>query len=273
MPTQLDRLSLLFTDLDGTLLTTSVTIHSSVVRQIRGARSRGVSVVPATARGVRGMLQVAQLVDLGPLAVCHNGAVGYHLERGSLLWVRELSREFVRTTIESLVKLDDGFFFAASSPIEFRPQRAFLKDPTMTELEWELAGLFELDSVVKVIIRHRDHPAAALIDILSQEVSGVQLISGSTDWVEIVPKGVSKGFGVGLAAEVLGVELEDAVAIGDHLNDLPMLMSVGHPVAVANAHPSVLAVAADVVSSNDLGGVGELVSKMGHGSTADRYRA
>ncbi|WP_298207992.1 HAD family hydrolase [Ferrimicrobium sp.] len=272
MPTRLDELSLLFTDLDGTLLTTAETVGPGVADRIRGARTRGVSVVPATARGVQGMLQAARLADLGPLAVCHNGAVGYHLEERSLLWVRELSHEFVRTTVEGLRRQDDGFFFAASSPTEFRPQRAFLKDLTINGIEWDLPELFELDSVVKVVVRHRDHPAAALIDILSREVTGVQLISGSTDWVEIVPKGVSKGLGVGLAAELLGVELEDAVAVGDHLNDLPMLMSVGHPVAVANAHPAVLAFVGDVVPSNDRGGVGDLVSKMGLGTNTEKYR-
>jgi Cof subfamily protein (haloacid dehalogenase superfamily) len=262
MSTSLNKSSLLFTDLDGTLLTTAETIAPKVVDQLRNARARGVAVVPATARGIRGVLHVADMAELGPIAVCHNGAVGYDLEHQSLLWIRELSREFVRTTIEGLLRLDTGFFFAASSPFEFRPQRDFLKRPTMAQLECELEGLFELESVVKVICRHREHHASELIALLGNEVSGVQLISGSTDWVEIVPKGVSKGFGVGLAAELLGIELEDAVAVGDHLNDLPMLAIVGHPFAVANAHASVLAVVEELVASNDEGGVGELVDRM-----------
>ncbi|KJE75731.1 HAD family hydrolase [Ferrimicrobium acidiphilum] len=263
MPTSLSKSSLLFTDLDGTLLTTTETIAPKVVGQLRNARARGVVVVPATARGIRGVVGVADMAELGPLAVCHNGAVGYDLERQSLLWIRELSREFVRTTIEDLLRLDTGLFFAASSPFEFRPQRDFLKRPTMAQLECELEGLFELDSVVKVICRHRKYHASELIALLSNEVSGVQLISGSTDWVEIVAKGVSKGFGVGLAAELLGIELEDVVAVGDHLNDLPMLAIVGHPFAVANAHASVLAMVEESVASNDEGGVGELVDRMG----------
>lgn len=262
MPTPLIKSQLLFTDLDGTLLTTDETVTPKVANQIRNARARGVAVVPATARGIRGVLGVAEMVDFGPLAVCHNGAVGYDFEQRSLLWIRELSREFVRTTIEYLQKLDTGFLFAASSPFEFRPQHNFFKRSTMSQLECELGRLFDLESVVKVICRHSEYQASELITFLGKELAGVQLISGSTDWVEIVPKGVSKGFGVGLAAELLGVELDDAVAVGDHLNDIPMLSIVGHPFAVANAHASVLAVAEGSVASNDDGGVGELVDMM-----------
>jgi hydroxymethylpyrimidine pyrophosphatase-like HAD family hydrolase len=45
------------------------------------------------------------------------------------------------------------------------------------------------------------------------------------------------------------------VAFGDYPNDLPMLEWAGHAVAVANAHPDVLAVADEVTASNEEDGV------------------
>jgi len=41
-------------------------------------------------------------------------------------------------------------------------------------------------------------------------------------------------------AEVLRIRLEDAMAVGDSLGDVPMLEEVGHPVVMANSAPELL---------------------------------
>jgi hydroxymethylpyrimidine pyrophosphatase-like HAD family hydrolase len=48
---------------------------------------------------------------------------------------------------------------------------------------------------------------------------------------------------------------DDVVAFGDMPNDVPVLAWAGTAVAVANAHPDVLAVADLVTASNDEDGV------------------
>jgi hydroxymethylpyrimidine pyrophosphatase-like HAD family hydrolase len=58
-------------------------------------------------------------------------------------------------------------------------------------------------------------------------------------------------------AEQYGVELSDVMYIGDSGNDLPALRVVGHPVAMANATPAVLAVAKRTVGSDEQGGVAQ----------------
>jgi hydroxymethylpyrimidine pyrophosphatase-like HAD family hydrolase len=45
------------------------------------------------------------------------------------------------------------------------------------------------------------------------------------------------------------------VACGDHLNDLGLFAVATHSIAPANAHPSVLSSATEVVGSNDEDGV------------------
>jgi hydroxymethylpyrimidine pyrophosphatase-like HAD family hydrolase len=45
-------------------------------------------------------------------------------------------------------------------------------------------------------------------------------------------------------------------------NDLPMLVWAGHGVAVANAHPEVLAAADEVTAANDDCGVAQVLERM-----------
>jgi hydroxymethylpyrimidine pyrophosphatase-like HAD family hydrolase len=52
------------------------------------------------------------------------------------------------------------------------------------------------------------------------------------------------------------------VAFGDMPNDIPMLEWAGHAVAVANAHPDVLAVSREVTASNDDDGVALVLERL-----------
>jgi len=52
------------------------------------------------------------------------------------------------------------------------------------------------------------------------------------------------------------------VAFGDMPNDLPMLAWAGRSVAVANAHPEVLALADEVTASNDDDGVALVLERL-----------
>ena len=95
--------------------------------------------------------------------------------------------------------------------------------------------------------------AAALA---AEELHGVASVyySGS-DLLEIAAAGVSKASTLERVAGQWSIPAEAVVAFGDMPNDIPMLEWAGHAVAVANAHPSVHAVADTVTASNDEDGV------------------
>jgi hydroxymethylpyrimidine pyrophosphatase-like HAD family hydrolase len=67
---------------------------------------------------------------------------------------------------------------------------------------------------------------------------------------------VSKASGLAVVAAAAGLEPADVCVFGDMPNDAPMFRWAGwRRVAVANAHPSVLALADEVTASNDADGV------------------
>ena len=63
-------------------------------------------------------------------------------------------------------------------------------------------------------------------------------------WIEVYAADCTKGSGLSLLAEHLGVPRERIVAIGDNYNDLAMFTAAGHRVAMGNA-PEAVRVAAD----------------------------
>ena len=79
---------------------------------------------------------------------------------------------------------------------------------------------------------------------------------------------MTKASGLAEVAASHDIGAAEVAAIGDMPNDLPMLAWAGRSFAVANAHPSVLAVADDRVGSNDEHAVGALIDAVLAGRVA-----
>ena len=98
-----------------------------------------------------------------------------------------------------------------------------------------------------------------------ETVSGVPFYQVAPDIIACA-SGISKASGLASLAQEHGVEAADVVAFGDMPNDLPMLRWAGTSVAVANAHPDVLAEAGSVTTSNDEDGVAAVIEQLLAGS-------
>jgi Cof subfamily protein (haloacid dehalogenase superfamily) len=81
-------------------------------------------------------------------------------------------------------------------------------------------------------------------------------------FLEFASPEVTKGSGLGFLAEHLGFTRERTVAFGDGENDVELLEWAGFGVAVANAHPRVLAVADWVCPSAAEEGVAQVVDAL-----------
>lgn len=85
----------------------------------------------------------------------------------------------------------------------------------------------------------------------------------ATVLIEISPISDNKGEAVKYLANHYGIPIEKTIAMGDNLNDLPMVKIAGLGVAVANATEK-LKQAADFISvSNNDGAVAQIIEKFG----------
>ncbi|MFM8414760.1 MAG: HAD family hydrolase, partial [Planctomycetota bacterium] len=76
------------------------------------------------------------------------------------------------------------------------------------------------------------------------------------EWLcEIAPAGVTKWSGVTRVAAGWGIGPAEICAVGDDLNDLPMVREAGLGLAMGNARPELQAAADAVVGFNDGSGI------------------
>ena len=79
------------------------------------------------------------------------------------------------------------------------------------------------------------------------------------DWMcEIAPVGVTKWSGVVEVAATWGIHPAEICAVGDDVNDLPMIREAGLGIAMGNARPEIQAEADLIVGTNDEGGLADV---------------
>ena len=100
----------------------------------------------------------------------------------------------------------------------------------------------------------------ACADAFAPEFGGLLSVTpAGPEWLDVMNPGVNKGTGITRLCEHLGVDLADAVAIGDTDNDAEMLEAAGHGYLVANAEERMWPHADFLAPSNNECGVAQVI--------------
>ena len=258
------------TDLDGTLLRPDGAVSARARAALRAARARGLEVVIVTGRPPRGVLRL-DLRGCAAVAVCANGALLYDLEAERLLDCRPIPPAVVTRLVADLRRAAPGAVFAAEAGLTFCREPAWPAGDPLDERDGvvEAASRFADRGVAKLLVRH-SRMAQKLLLPLAEAVAGDDAVvtRSGLELLEISAAGVTKASALRGWCDGLGIAAAQVVALGDMVNDLPMLRWAGHAVAVAGAHPDVLAVADEVIASNADDGVADYLERLLAGGDA-----
>ena len=89
----------------------------------------------------------------------------------------------------------------------------------------------------------------------------VDMARSSEYYLEIFPKGVTKGEALAAVCEKLNIKLEETIAFGDQELDVPMIQKAGVGIAMGNAHENIQKIADYVTASNEENGVALALEK------------
>ena len=245
---------------------------------------RGVHVTLCTGRMFSGTQPIA--LDLGldaPLA-CVDGSHVAHSRTGEALSCAGLANDAIRVLCEVLHR-HKAASFALSDELLFHDEdgEEHLDYMRLWSRETRaVQGLLREDSwyrgrTVPAIlalatedrIRSAERALAGRASALLQTIvfeSQSAFADGSRPWALLVrAAGIDKGTGIAWLAEHYGISLDEVVAVGDWVNDIPMLERAGRSFAMGQAPDGVRNAADELLTSDDESGgaIAEVAQRIG----------
>ena len=283
---------LLALDVDGTLLDSDGTLRPSTAAAVARAAAAGIRPVLCTGRRYRRARPVAEQLGLDAPLVCNSGAIVKDPAGHRTLWRADLDHALLADVLALFNRHDEPVVsFTDLTPDE--PD--FLVERAET-------GRHDFDDYVRQNREHAgvapgwpsrlpashapdggpfgphghfhlcaigSRPAMLAFERVVLESLGARVrtfVQKSPRYVgtmcELIRHDASKWAAVLHLAELWGVTPSEIVAVGDDMNDLPMIAGAGLGVAMGHAPEPVLAAADHVTGDHDNDGVAMLVDRV-----------
>ena len=247
-------------DLDGTLLNDSKRVSLQTAMALDGLPRRGIKVVIASARPPRSVRHIYNALKLRTWTINYNGALVYDPVEDHVVHHHPLDCEIVCDVIkrarglyaECLVSceiLDKWYTDRHDQSYTTETGRLF-RPNLVAPLE-----AFCNQPITKLMLLGPRPMIDALAPLLREEFPSVQVVRSDPELIQVMHRDASKAAALELVAEFYGVPMTRVMAIGDAVNDIPMLQAAGVAVAMDNAHPAVKQIADWVAPSNNDHGV------------------
>lgn len=242
-------IKLIASDLDGTLLRNGAqSLKPEIFGLIRKLKQKGVLFVASSGRQYQNMRRLFQPVKNDIAYICENGTLGvYH---GDIFSEEHIPKE-TGYDILNAIKNTPGCELLLSARTTH-----YLENPS-EKYEYHIRHVVGNDVVtVDDIFSVRDpylkisacdFNGAAHLDPYFQEhfADRLNIALAGDIWLDMMPKGVHKGYTLDKLLHSLGIKPEECLAFGDQYNDVEMLKLCGLSYAMADAVPGLIEIADD----------------------------
>lgn len=264
------NIKLLALDLDDTLLRDDLTISFHTKNVLKKVEELGVIVMLASGRSPNAMDRYAR--DLGMhkrpgYLVCNNGTTIIESHTGKVV------KEFFLPIEAALAVYDlvdaEGFpvqiYEDGTIYVSRRNEYADI-DQKLTGQRQVVVDNFRafLAAGAQKMVVPGDPALLKPLEILLKTFIGdrVTIFTSKPYFLEILPPATGKGEALAIVAQMLGIDRNQVMAIGDSMNDESMIRWAGFGVAMANGDPRIKALAKAVTArTNEEDGVADFVER------------
>lgn len=274
MDLDLEKIKLIAIDVDGTLVdAVQNRISPAVIKAVKEARAQGIRIVICSGRaytGVKPWLNKLGMLS-GPeeYAVCYGGGL-IMTTRNRILFEKKLTyADYVDLEYLSR-KL--GLHFHASGLNNIYTADRNIGKWTIREASMVKTGLcYRTPEEMKGIDIFKGmfvddpeilEPAIADQTPFKKLSNRMTFVRTLDSYFEGLPKGVDKGVALAKLSKILQIKASEMMAIGDEVNDLPMMKYAACGVAMGNARQSVREQADVVTSSVQEDGVAQMIDQV-----------
>jgi hypothetical protein len=266
--------SLVVTDLDGTLWHTDDDIDPDVVAAVGKIADLEIPLLVATGRRLASTRAPLARVGLTPPAVVLNGALGVDLATGERFHRAPYPTEQAIAVLRAFRSVGlDPVVYVDHPHLDVFLSETPSTNPVHVEQLGDTAGIDDLDRVVAeeavlgfsmIGVPHRDGVAAeAAVGDLAEPHLDRSLDFGGYASFTAAPKGQSKWDGVVAFCREHGLDDQRVLALADGPNDIELLDHAAVRLVPEVAHPSALDRADHIIPAAADGGWAEVLTHLG----------
>ena len=266
MPLRLPYAGLLFvSDMDGTLITSQFEMPRRNIEAVRAFMAGGGRFAFATGRTRLSAGAFLDRVEVNAPCILDNGSLVYDYAAGRALWSAELAEDAAVPLLRGIIAAfaQFGAEVVTDQALYIVHENEATRHHTANEtLRYDLRALAQVPSGGwRKLIFAGPHESIAPLETFVRARCGqlFDYVVSSTNFLEILPKGVSKGSTVLRLAQMLGIAPSRVFAIGDYFNDITLLQTAAYSGAPSGAPAQVRAAADVVVGSCEGGAVADFV--------------
>lgn len=279
-------MSLIAIDLDGTLLNHHNEISEENIKAIQYAQENGLEVVISTGRAYFDVRRICEKAGISTVIIGTNGSTIHTkdeecisatmIERNDiqsmLQWLDERNfyyEVFSNTAIYTIRKARDNFNHEIqtlkSTNLDFEMEELV----GMAERQFDQFGYVFVENYHDIFKREEDFYNLVVCSFDEKKLEEgrkyftgfdtLNVFSSANHNIEITSKHASKGMALETFCTLTNRCLDQAMAIGDSHNDLPMFEKVKYSVAMGNANDEIKEVCTMTTLKNDENGVAHAI--------------
>lgn len=270
-------IKLIAIDLDGTLLHSDRTLSEENRLAVQAAKAAGVQVVLCTGRPLRSMhylLDEIGLRDKGDIAITYNGGLIQKTENGEIVSQITFNREECLDIYElgqflempvNFIDLDYVYeppYPVGAESVYMATNKNVPKNQALQFMDIAMEELPDPFTINKIVMSRPTEELDAIIPKIPAAYHEKYNIYKSQPFIlEVLPQNVDKGYSMRVLGEMLGLEKNQIMGIGDQENDLSLVENAGFGVAMGNAIEHVKESADFITKTNDENGVAHAIHK------------
>lgn len=232
--------TIVFSDVDGTLLTDDKRVRPATRAAVRTLAKRGIPFVIVSARSLAGIQTVMRDLGVSGPVIAYSGAILYD-EAGNELENHGFSKDLARRIVDFVESRGFDLIWGIYSHEQWLVCDV---DHPRVKREEKIIGVraqrggvddVEANDVSKILLTCAESQTAAVDRAVRESFPECSVARSSPILVEIMAHNVDKADAVEAMCARLGFDLKDAIAFGDNYNDERMLLRVGRGYLMGNA--------------------------------------
>jgi len=270
------KIRMVVSDLDQTLLNSDATLSAENLAAIRAAEAKGIFVTICSGRIFTMMEAYARALNIQGPVITTNGAAIVDGKTGKLLSTQSIPKD-VAVKILDYGRERDYDYSALTGPVSYfscnsQRKKRFERYNEIAEagglagmrLEYFCERSYSNidDDFLKLLLYQIPEQDLESVSAFLDSIPEINYTSSDEGLLDIMAAGTSKGTAVAEVRQLLGLEKDQVCVFGDYINDLTMFSEAGLTVAMANAHEELKSKALYVTDTNDHAGVARAIEAL-----------